>query len=184
MLYKVVKVNVPISDGKGRVLGLQNLPCFCPKYVWHGRANKISISDGVCKWEHFLWLPLLQYLLYEYNKIFVKVDIIKTYSVCQIKNIILYSGLNSCRCGADQKLECSLLKQNAAFLIMPRIIFLVRGVDECVDLLLVGDEGEERLDSAGGCPALHAGLVTEVVQLQQQPVPVHPVCGPTAAGLL
>ena len=26
---------------------------------------------------------------------------------------------------------------------MPRIIFLVRGVDEIVDLLLVGDEGEE-----------------------------------------
>ena len=59
MLYKVVKVNVPISDGKGRVLGLQNLPnCFCPKYVWHGRANKISISDGVCKWEHFFMASL------------------------------------------------------------------------------------------------------------------------------
>ena len=34
-------LNVPISDGKGGVLSLQNLPnCFSPKLAWDGRANQ------------------------------------------------------------------------------------------------------------------------------------------------
>ena len=51
---------------------------------------------------------------------------------------------------------------------MPRIIFLVRGVDECVDLLLVGDEGEEpaavRCNSVTVVGPTDAWTAREVVQ--------------------
>jgi len=66
-----------------------------------------------------------------------------------------------------------LLHEAALPLLHPRVVLLVRGVDEGVGLLVLLDVLLHRFDALGQRPPLHLGLVVHVGDLLLEAVPVH-----------